>query len=85
MAVESADGSFSATVGSHEVSFSGSNACSAPCTRIHPLPRPNPSTWRRMRADRVRDRVSCTQERDGEVESAAGCHSSTGGSLQVSF
>ena len=62
--VESADRPFSATAGSRQVSLGGSNACSAPCTRIYPLPRPNPSTRRRMRADRVRDRFSRAGERD---------------------
>ena len=62
--VESADRPFSATAGSRQVSLGGSNACSAPCTRIEPLPRPNPSTRRRMRADRVRDRFSRAGERD---------------------
>jgi len=63
-AVESADRPFSATAGSRQVSLGGLSAPCAPCTRIEPLPRPNPSTWRRMRADRVRDRFSRAGERD---------------------
>ena len=72
MAVESADGSFSATLGSREVSLGDLNACCAPCTRIEPLPRPNPSTWRQTRADRVCDRFSRAGEH-GSPRQAARC------------
>ena len=60
--LESAASSHSPTAGSREVSLSVPNAWSSRCTRIEPLPRPKRSTWRGMRADRVRDRFSCAGE-----------------------
>ena len=62
-AVQSAESLHSRTAGSLQVSLGTRTACSAPCTRIEPLPRANPSTWLEMRVDRVRERLSCAGAR----------------------